>query len=116
LARSMIEHVYNYVFQQEARTDRLDPGSERDDEAAEARGHMWLVFWSLGGDDVFCSMTDGSVCLDVVNPHEWQDLYAEADRPAGDEATACDLACERLIWLMQQRDRAGRRRVCHLPG
>ena len=60
----------------------------------------------LGEDDAFCSMTDGAVHLEIVNPHDWQDIYAEAGQIIGDEVTACDLACERLRWLIQQRDRA----------
>lgn len=73
-------------------------------EAIEARGHKWLVCWSLGEDDACCAMTDGVVRIEIANPHEWQVLYTEAGLLLGDdEATACDLACERLKRLMQQR-------------
>ena len=73
------------------------------DEAVEARGHKWLVYWSIREDDLSCFMSNGSSGIEVVNPHEWQDLYAEAGRLTGDELTACDLACERLRWLLQRR-------------
>jgi hypothetical protein len=81
----------------------FDVGQEITGTDVEAQGNRWLVYWLLGQDEAFCFMTDGSVYVEVINAHEWQELYADASAVTRDEVGACDLACERLKWLMQQR-------------
>jgi hypothetical protein len=81
----------------------LDIGQEITGTGIEATGNRWLVYWLLGESEAFCYLTDGSAYVEVINVHEWQELYAEASAITEDETGACDLACERLKWLLQQR-------------
>jgi hypothetical protein len=81
----------------------FDIGQQITGADVEAQGNKWLVYWLLGEGEAFCYMTDGSAYVEVINAHEWQDLYADASAVTGDEAGACDLACERLNWLLRQR-------------
>lgn len=72
--------------------------------AIEAQGHRWLVYWLFGRETERCYMTDGRRYVEIDNPHEWQVLHLEASGVNGDEAGACDLACERLAVLLKQRN------------
>ena len=49
-------------------------------------------------------MTDGRQYVEILNPHEWQQLHMEASQVSGDETGVCDLACERLAQLLKKRD------------
>jgi hypothetical protein len=63
----------------------------------DAEGHRWVVYRQLER----YYMTDGVYQEEIVNPHEWQELMTEAYRLSSDEFMACDLACERLRYLME---------------
>lgn len=69
----------------------------------ESRGRRWTVYWVLEAASERCFMTEGTRTFEVVNPHELQELHMEASI-LGDEAAACDLACERLKLLLEARD------------
>lgn len=61
------------------------------------------MYWVLEAASERCFMTEGTRTFEVVNPHELQELHMEASI-LGDEAAACDLACERLKLLLEARD------------
>lgn len=82
---------------------RFDIGEEVVETDIEGRGHRWLVYWLLGQTDAHLYMTDGSAYVEIVNAHEWQALYHEAGTITSDPSAACDLACERLRWLLIRR-------------
>ena len=81
----------------------FDIGETVNQTAVEAQGRRWLVYWLLGPGTERCYMTDRSRYVEIVNPHEWQQLHMDASQVSGDEVGACDLACERLAQLMKKR-------------
>ena len=81
----------------------FDIGETVNQTAVEAQGRRWLVYWLLGRETERCYMTDGRRYVEIVNPHEWQQLHMDASQVSGDEVGACDLACERLAQLMKKR-------------
>jgi hypothetical protein len=82
---------------------RFDIGQPIETVETEAQGRRWLFYWLVGADDAFCYMTDGSVYVEIINPHEWQTIYADALLIVGDPVGACDIACLRMQQIMKLR-------------
>lgn len=82
---------------------RFDIGQQIDTVEVEAEGNKWLMYWLVGEDEAFSYMTDGARFVQIRNPHEWQDVYADAIVLTADPARATDLTCERMKHVMQQR-------------
>jgi len=80
------------------------PDPRHPDAEIEAEGHRWIAYWlPHDDDDASFYIFDGRQGAEVTNPHEWQNLCAEAAAISSDPKNTYDLACERMKRLMQER-------------